>query len=371
MDKKNIVRSHIMGALLCVIIALGIVDAPPFMQAQETSRPSDVPADYVEATIKELFRNPGAWEGTKIFIRGIVDRYDDTETNKVNTFQLEDVFGYRIRVQTAEALPEAKSKLTVWGEIKGAPDGQELYLAMKSFVYSDREKTKTNQGEKNTRIFLFIAGIALLLIIAMLLTVMVFRKRPAEKGAALISHSDENQLQAGAPEETDDAATVRIDPENIKILQIDDPTIKILPGHFVITKGENQGKYIPICFSQITIGRTCPHDPANKIAIEDPTRTISRNQAILTYEEGSFYLENKADPSQKNCTVLNGNPMGKDEKRILSKDSIVSVGYVELKFVDGQIPPASGKEQPQKPAETPTRATAAVDRQTRPTVYKQ
>jgi hypothetical protein len=371
MDNKLIYTNHVVSTLLCFIIALGIGAVPAILQAQELSRPADVPVDYVEATIKELFRNPGAWDGTKVFIRGVVDRYDESgANNKINTFQLEDVFGYRIRVQTAETLPEAKAKLAVWGEIKGDPNGQELYLVMKSFIYSDREQAKPAQAEKSTRILLFAACIALLVVVATLLTVMAFRKRPTVKSVAQVSSSDELQLQTAPSQGTDDSATIRIDPENIKILQLDDPTIKILPGHFVFTKGENQGKSIPICFNQVTIGRACPHDPVNKIAIEDPTRTISRNQAILTYEEGVFYLENKADPGQKNCTVLNGEPMDRDEKRILARESIISVGYVELRYVDGPIPPVSDEEPMQQSTERPLLTIAAADRPTRLTIFK-
>ncbi len=317
-----------------ILLATGIIfdDA----HGQENARPQEATSDYADANIREITKNLETWEDKKVLLQGIVDRYDDAETNTL-VFHLEDDYGYRIKIQTAYTLPAVKSKIFAWGTLKGDPGGMELYLSMEKFADKDKPddaaKQKPLAWHKNPKSIILISGFILIIVLATVIVFLMLRKRSSARNFQP-AQGVPGALQRNMVEQVDTAATIKIDLEKIKIMQLA-PTVKLLPGHFIITKGNNQGKTLPICFKEVIIGRACPNDPQNKIAIEDSSKTISRNQAILTYENNVFYIENKVDPGRKNSICLNGTPLKKDQKCLLINNSIMSVGYVEIKFVEG------------------------------------
>jgi len=304
--------------------------------AQKDLRPQEATADYGDASIKDITIHPEDWDGRKVRLTGIVDRYDDAAI--VSIFHLEDDYGYRIKIQTSGELPSVKRKIRVWGTLAADQSGMELNLSMQGFAYSDTPENsapqKTPAAHKGYKGFIFIWSLLLSAAVAAGAVFLILRKRNTVRDFLPAQGSPEG-AQRNTVEQVDSAATIKIDLNKINIMPLA-PTVKLLPGHFIITKGSNQGKTLPICFKEVIIGRACPNDPQNKIAIEDSFKTISRNQAIVTFENGVFFIVNKVDPASKNSICLNGVLMKKDQKSCLTNNSVLSVGYVEIKFVEGR-----------------------------------
>lgn len=304
-----------------------------------------VPANFKKTSAKKIQSNPGRWIGSMVYIKGIVNRWEkDTQANVANVFYLQDLFGFIIKVQYHEAFPPVNESVTLWGTVNGDPSGSGVFISMAGYTLGHVDPVPPvpppppppTPWYKNLNIIIpIILGLFILIFIMIFFFVYISKKKEVI--------SIERESLSPEPPPPLVSETQKIDVKNgvtIKLPTID-PTIKILPGHFVITEGINKGKTIAIFYDELIIGRFSSYDQpqSRKIIIEDPDSTVSRNQAKLTYENDEFFLQNDADPETKNPTEINGSRMGKGEKRKLYNNSIIRFGVVELKFIEGAVPP--------------------------------
>jgi len=93
--------------------------------------------------------------------------------------------------------------------------------------------------------------------------------------------------------------------------------------------------------SQVVIGRNCYDcDVDIDLSIEGPSLKISRQQGIILYEEGVFYLENCG----KRTFYINGFPLATGQSARLVNDTMIEICCIKLLFLINNQVPVQGDE---------------------------
>jgi hypothetical protein len=113
-------------------------------------------------------------------------------------------------------------------------------------------------------------------------------------------------------------------------------TTKVWPGRLMVVEKGQETDVIPLSDQsgrgEIEIGRDSP-DMADGIRIKDPSNTLSRHQARITYSPTSsqFTLVNLAGEGS-NPTSINGRQMREKESVVLKDGDALVMGSVEMRF---------------------------------------
>lgn len=120
-----------------------------------------------------------------------------------------------------------------------------------------------------------------------------------------------------------------------------------VPGEILATiegkQGSIKGQTLAISSDDVTIGRRGKgwRPATTDIALSDAT--ISRPHAKISLEDGNFYI---SDLNSRNLTYLDGVPLTRGEKRLISDGSKVKLGKrVAFTFRSGGTPVEQGGEE--------------------------
>lgn len=98
--------------------------------------------------------------------------------------------------------------------------------------------------------------------------------------------------------------------------------------------GQNKGKVIALNLSRMTIGSA----PGNDIPVFG--ELVSQRHAEINSRIDGCWIR---DLASKNGTVVNGMRLSGDTERMLSDGDIVSISYIDLKFLDGNVEHSQGR----------------------------
>jgi len=123
--------------------------------------------------------------------------------------------------------------------------------------------------------------------------------------------------------------------KTVRMLVPPSGTMELLPGKFVVMKGEDGRKEIRLKLpkgaekKEFTIGRKSIPDTNPYSHIQLKVDTVSRDQAKIACANGKYTLTNV---SNVNPTSVNGRPLGENESLELKNGDMIGMGEVEIKY---------------------------------------
>lgn len=329
------------------------------------------------AVIKGL---PGTYLNERVRIDGFVTQFVDATSKSTSFFYLKDDWGAVMKVRTSKESPSVGKRYSIEGPVGLDPRTKDLYVSEESRlelfkgveaeinlnqhpVISPPTKTdvavQTSVGtavstappsataaETTTRatttgsldgvsawpIYLAIGG-AVILILAVAVFLMLRSRRDemptADYGLASASH-----MEAPPPPEQ------VIEGKTIKLHAPPPNTVKLLPGWFEVTAGDDVVKQIRFYKlggdrgAETTFGRAAGR-PYAHIQLKAPT--VSSRQARVSFDNGAAQLTNFAS-SDSNPTRVNGRELAVNESVDLSESDRVEMGEVSLLFHSAPMP---------------------------------
>jgi hypothetical protein len=169
------------------------------------------------------------------------------------------------------------------------------------------------------------------------------RERRERELAALAGGKGGDKTVVGAGAGDDDSEiTIRKGDTTVRIN--DERTIVFLPGHLEVKSGGRRGAKIPLCGGyRVTVGRQhAAGRGANFIGLEDPSKGLSRNQALISYDKASdaFLLEAQ---KSANPTMIDGRALADGETVTLKQGMEISfLPDYTLAFHRGLYRPSTG-----------------------------
>ncbi len=261
-----------------------------------------------EYSVKDLHKRQLS-PGTRVILTGEVARWEENlnQRHQADRYLLQDVFGDRLMVETAEGLPKIGDKLKVEGIIS-ANNGYDSSLGMFDIlIYESRREQVKNM----TNVLLF-GGLGLVFIALVVVIIVLLVRKPEPQPMMMAAGA----MPAGPPPAV---------------------TMKNLPAFFEVEGGQPitlqqpQGARdyeISFMFSQENKkdGRT--------IFIDD--KSVSRRQARLKVVPGEnrYMLINIPDPKDpnRNATIINEKIMEQDEVHELQNGDKIQMGLTTLVF---------------------------------------
>jgi hypothetical protein len=298
-------------ANVCIIFILSIVS----LSAQEVE-------------LKDILKNPGAYNQEEIEVTGLAIQYVEATERTTSYYYLKDDYGAIIKVHTAESRPETNVKYKVNGI---------LYIdsATELPFISERSKSKVDLTppapppstwlEENWLLVLIIGASVLLLILLSVLLSTRKKERTPQSFEAGFKSSFEGQ-------------DLSVQKDNLKTMVIPasvPKTMKFIPGEFEVLTGDDKGRIIKIGGypteegSKVTIGREIVSGPRDFAHIQLKERTISRRQAEIILKDGKLYIKNL---SETNFTKLDGKELPPNTSAELISGSKLTFGEVEIKY---------------------------------------
>lgn len=207
-------------------------------------------------------------------------------------------------------------------------------LQNKNFKLALQNSAKAQEALTNPQFskLFYLAIILLVLIIAIIIAVLMLfvKKQPKQtKDYSGMSRNINDQIEPTIKSPTP-TQTVG---ETVKMTIPPPGTLKVLKGRMEIVDGETQLKEIRFyslpqqTSLEFSFGRN-PGEPYKHIQVNHPT--VSRDQARLLYNNGSYTLINKADPVSKNATKINDEEIPINEARILKDGDKITMGVVSM-----------------------------------------
>jgi len=188
--------------------------------------------------------------------------------------------------------------------------------------YAKKSISEAASAPLDIVLFLIILSIVILVLIVILLVIKFSENKKISKEDKIdIKKVEKNSSLYG---------------ETVKYHVPPPGTLKVLPGKFLVTKGESKVNEIRLFKSkdnpdsEYLFSRNMGSDKFKTIQIDDPT--VSREQAKLFVNGEKYLLINKADPNKSNATIINGRQMELNENHELKPGDVIVMGTIELTF---------------------------------------
>lgn len=287
--------------------------------------------DATPETIQQIYRNQSVYEGRTVDLPApvIVRSVNRSGEGESRSFTVQDEAGNGIRVLTSEALPEVYEPYRISGTVQLRKDAQIPYVVATSI--------EGPLGGPPTWLIVAIGG--LLVAIGALGTYLVTRRRNRESAH---SAAGRDRMDRSSPRErkqgsTYEGETVRMDVpplETVKMLG----RLEVISGHedpeIPLLVPPSNGSAPSDAGHSFTIGRA-PASMENRFRhIQIKPRTVSREQAKLSFEGGTFRLTNYVSEA-KNPTLVNGQALGVNEEIKVSAGDTITMGEVKLRLHAG------------------------------------
>lgn len=304
-----------------------------------------------QVSIEDIKNKPYSYNGNVVEVDGLVLQYVYSPSSS-SYYLLKGNFGGVIKINSAEATPETNQKYHVRGIVYFDSGRREIFIteisrSILGEVPSTTADDATNKKSDKPN-YLLIGGLAGTLLI--LVGVFVFfsmkkpKPEPFEYQAPMNQFQGNNNMmsfQNNAPmtpyQGNDPAPTFSSDTEfkTIRFAVSSPKTLLFIPGKMVITDGADKDKTFKIAGyptangSMVTIGRKEINGERAYAHIQLKGKTVSREQAELTYKEGKLYIKNL---SETNFTQLDGRELNVGEIAEMKPDSKIRTGEVEFEY---------------------------------------
>lgn len=284
-------------------------------------------------------------ENRRIETWGVVTQHERVPAgNEAGIYYFTGDTGGRIEVRTTDPLPTVnsrKDKLQGIVQLKAGQTNVPIILETPRVPPPPLVDDGTRGPvvvQPDYTLHYILAGVAGLLVVLGFVAFMLRSKRDTDTGRIAIPPPPIQTT--GSPQTDDTEITIR---RNDTTVRISDNTVKFLPGHLVLRAGGPVGTKLPLCGgNRITLGRAGAGGRGpNYIGLDDPTKGLSRNQAVIAYDDrtGAFVLENQKGA---NPTTLDGRPLAESETAPLKEGMII--GFLpdyQLEFRKGMHMPSA------------------------------
>jgi hypothetical protein len=290
------------------------------------------------ASVREILSSSGKYRDQQIQLQGRVERWVDSGgAQKAGRFVLRDNFGDEIEIKTTGTLPPVGENLSVQGVVLLDAEKKEYYL--QSLDSAPPAGTGQGAAGKPALLAALLGGVSgasgklialasvacavFLLIVST--AVRVNRKRKKEVDIPDFSF--------------DETETIKIDAQGqffgsgASVGAADEATVVLLPGLFKITKGPDalagQSYRMDAALTKLGREESGVDKSTGWISFPPSCVTVSRHQADLVFQGGSYYLESK---SRVNLTLVNGVPVNCGEPCQLNNNDVIAFSGIELTY---------------------------------------
>jgi hypothetical protein len=299
-------------------------------------------------SVYEIVQSPGTYINENVQVEGLVFQYVPGTSNTVAYYLIRDDNGAEVQVNTVMEPPETNIKYRVTGVLYhenrnlfiSELSRQSLAVPAESHVIVEADNTVLYYA-------LFGLGFVLLLSLYLLYSNRSGNNSSEKSDVVFSTPSRENvstQQEAIAAIKNDAYDIfVNSSAENTIKVDRDYMTMKALPGKLVVLNGQQAEKTLSLFGATteegqvITIGRESPdwksHLKSGRenahIRIQDSTKTLSRMQAELIYNNGNMKLRNIG---QANPTIVDDVVLKVGETVQLNDGSIIQAGNLKMRF---------------------------------------
>jgi hypothetical protein len=312
-----------------------------------------------------------AYLNERVRIDGFVTQFVDSGAHSTSFFFIKDDWGSVIKVRTSKETPSVGKRYSIEGPVSIDPRSKDLYISeegrleifkpvepqvsiQQQLTVSPPHSTSTgNEAVTNTTsqttdtattspnvvhpppqpnilIYVLIGGAAV--IILAIVAFLLLRSRSDEAQTTEINIATSPMMEPLPPPEQ------VVEGRTIKLHAPPPNTVKLLPGWFEVTSGDEIVKQIRFYKlggehgSETTFGRATGR-PYAHIQLKAPT--VSSRQAKVAFDNGSARLTNFAS-TESNPTRINGRDLALNETVPLRESDRVEMGEVSLLFHEAQ-----------------------------------
>jgi hypothetical protein len=286
-------------------------------------------ASAKEVTIKDIKQNLPKYENEVVTIEGSINKYIEHDKKTTNLYKLRDNWGETIFVRTSQELPDINKRWVVTGIVSREHSGT-IYLSETSRTEVLTEKTPApataplkpsrESIDPVIKYLLITAAAIFVVLVLVLIYVMTKRSRASEQAAAAVMHH---------PIPTDNVG------KTVVMKKAPPGTLKLLPGKFIILKGDETHKEIRFQIPkdqttrEFTFGRQEIPDQNPYGHIQLKEGTVSRLHAKVIYSPDGVSLINY---STVNPTTVNKKALVENETVKLEDGDIITMGEAEFQY---------------------------------------
>ncbi len=303
-----------------------------------------------ETTIESIRQATDRHIGENVVFEGFVTRYVDGPTVTTSFYEMQGYYGQRIGITTSGENPGVNNFYRITGILTIDQQGMPLVIETQRerlpapdwpLVEPEPSTTITPPPTwwQQTRAQLannqMMIALILALVIVLGLIIYFLAKSRQEKPA---------KSTTAAPPKPEPQPSEKPREEKTVIFSKDaPPTMKFIPGKLEILNGPDKGKTIPLAGyptpegSIVSIGRdyngweslVSGDRKHSHIRIKDESKTLSRMQAEIIYNDKKVYLKNL---SKINPTQVDGIDVPADTMVEVKKGSEIKAGFIEFRY---------------------------------------
>ena len=285
------------------------------------------PLSAKEVKIRDIKQSLLKYENEVVTIVGSIHKYVEHDKKTTNFYKLRDNWGDTILVRTSQELPDFEKRWAVTGVVSIEPNGT-IYISETSRTEVVAEKTTppappskpVKESLDPVLRYLIIAAVTIFVILVVILVFMMIKRLKTSEPAVTGTFN---------PAPIDDVG------KTVVMKKAPPGTLKLLPGKFIVLKGEEVHKEIRFQIpkdqtkKEFTFGRQeIPvQNPYGHIQLKESS--VSRLHAKVIYAPDGVSLINY---STVNPTTLNTTSLAENETVNLKDGDIITMGAVEFKY---------------------------------------
>lgn len=279
--------------------------------------------------IRQVLDNPGEYKDEVVAFVGTATEYIEGDATTTSFYLLKDDWGGIIKVRTSQAKPEVGIRYEVKGVVGLDPVEGDVYLSEESRRQLSviPPAPKEDPWYKKNIIYILGGAIVIVLIILALLVKSVLNKKPALDDAP----GQEEQENIGNDKAALSTAEM-IEGKTVKIAVPPAGTLKLLPGRFIVTSGDDAVKEIRFYKlkaqdeNEITFGRAAGN-AFNHVQLK--SMTVSAKHAKVIYAGNKYTVINY---SGTNPAKINGKELAINGSQELKDGDRLELGEVVFEF---------------------------------------
>jgi len=286
------------------------------------------PLSAKEVKIRDIKQSLLKYENEVVTIVGSIHKYVEHDKKTTNFYRLRDNWGETVLVRTSQELPDFDKRWAVTGVVSVEPNGT-MYVSETSRIEVAAEKTPppapapskpARESLDPVLKYLIIAAVTIFVILVVILVSMMIKR---------LKTSEPTVTETFNPAPIDDVG------KTVVMKKAPPGTLKLLPGKFIVLKGEEVHKEIRFQIpkdqtkKEFTFGRQEIPDQNPYGHIQLKEGSVSRLHAKVIYTPDGVSLVNY---STVNPTTLNTTSLAENETVNLKDGDIITMGAVEFKY---------------------------------------
>jgi hypothetical protein len=297
--------------------------------------------------VEEIRTFPNRFLNEVVAIEGVVTQYVEEPAQTTRFFYLKDDWGGLIKVRTTQEAPQTNKRYRVTGPV--GIENRIPYISEETRIFLEPPPVVVPQAAPgpaspqpglappmvdpvveppppagpNWVVIGLIAGIVVVGLVLVVLLVIFLRPKETPSLA-----------EAAGPMAMPAGPAGVVEGKTIKLQTPPAGTLKLLPGRFEVTRGDDQVKevrfYMPKNSSraEITFGRAA--GPAYS-HIQLKPMTVSSRQAKILWDGAAMTLVNYAS-AESNPTTVNGRSLNVEESVVLKDKDLITMGEIEFRY---------------------------------------